>query len=69
MFEDFVSGRIAIDGIEIAYVAAGAGEPVLMLHGFPQRCGTCGRFSEPSSSFRRGRVKFMGSSMVFGYGG
>lgn len=36
MFEEFESGRIAVDGVEIAYVAAGAGEPVLMLHGFPQ---------------------------------
>ncbi|MGZ2461702.1 alpha/beta fold hydrolase [Rhizobium anhuiense] len=36
MFEDFESGRIAVDGVEIAYVAAGAGEPVLLLHGFPQ---------------------------------
>ncbi|MGO7335637.1 alpha/beta fold hydrolase [Rhizobium leguminosarum] len=36
MFEGFESGRIAVDGVEIAYVAAGAGEPVLMLHGFPQ---------------------------------
>jgi len=36
MFEDFESGRIAVHGVEIAYVAAGAGEPVLLLHGFPQ---------------------------------
>ncbi|WP_348626843.1 hypothetical protein [Mesorhizobium sp. DCY119] len=36
MFEGFDSGRIAVDGVEIAYVAAGAGEPVLLLHGFPQ---------------------------------
>ncbi|MBB4226984.1 alpha/beta fold hydrolase [Rhizobium mongolense] len=36
MFEGFENRRIAVDGIEIAYVAAGAGEPVLMLHGFPQ---------------------------------
>ncbi|MBY5716086.1 alpha/beta hydrolase [Rhizobium leguminosarum] len=36
MFEGFESGRIAVDGVEIAYVAAGAGEPLLMLHGFPQ---------------------------------
>ncbi len=36
MFEDFDRHRIAIGDIEIACVAAGAGEPVLMLHGFPQ---------------------------------
>lgn len=36
MFEDFEGGRIAVDGVEIAYVAAGSGEPVLLLHGFPQ---------------------------------
>ena len=36
MFEGFENGRIAVDDIEIAYVSAGAGEPVLMLHGFPQ---------------------------------
>lgn len=36
MFEDFESGRIAVNGVEIAFVAAGAGEPALMLHGFPQ---------------------------------
>ncbi|MBY5318530.1 alpha/beta fold hydrolase [Rhizobium leguminosarum] len=36
MFEGFEGGRIAVDGVEIAYVAAGAGEPLLMLHGFPQ---------------------------------
>lgn len=36
MFENFESGRIAVHGVEIAYVAAGAGEPMLMLHGFPQ---------------------------------
>jgi len=36
MFEDFESGRIAVENMEIAYVSAGAGEPVLLLHGFPQ---------------------------------
>ncbi|MCZ7497336.1 alpha/beta hydrolase [Agrobacterium tumefaciens] len=36
MFDEFETGRIAVDGVEIDYVAAGSGEPVLMLHGFPQ---------------------------------
>jgi haloacetate dehalogenase len=36
MFEGFESGRIAVNDVEIAYVTAGAGEPVLLLHGFPQ---------------------------------
>ncbi|WP_299358174.1 alpha/beta hydrolase [uncultured Paracoccus sp.] len=36
MFQGFERGRIAVDGVEIAYVAAGDGPPVLLLHGFPQ---------------------------------
>lgn len=36
IFEGFDSGRIAVDGVEIAYVATGAGESVRRLHGFPQ---------------------------------
>ncbi|CAE6787244.1 Haloacetate dehalogenase H-1 [Paraburkholderia nemoris] len=36
MFEDFEQSRIAVNGVEIACVAAGEGEPLLMLHGFPQ---------------------------------
>ncbi|MBI1170037.1 alpha/beta fold hydrolase [bacterium] len=36
MFDGFESGRISVDATLIDYVAAGSGEPVLMLHGFPQ---------------------------------
>ncbi|MBN3785610.1 alpha/beta hydrolase [Burkholderia sp. Ac-20353] len=36
MFEGFQPYRIAVDDVSIACVAAGDGEPVLMLHGFPQ---------------------------------
>jgi haloacetate dehalogenase len=36
MFDGFSRGTARIDGIEIAYVSAGAGPPVLLLHGFPQ---------------------------------
>lgn len=36
MFEGFEMGRTAVGSTEIAWVAAGQGEPVLMLHGFPQ---------------------------------
>lgn len=37
MFEGFEAGRTEVgDGLEIAWVAGGAGEPVLLLHGFPQ---------------------------------
>jgi haloacetate dehalogenase len=36
MFEDFEQHRITVNGVEIACVAAGEGEPLLMLHGFPQ---------------------------------
>ncbi|ACI53417.1 haloacetate dehalogenase [Rhizobium leguminosarum] len=36
MFDGFESGRVTVGETEIAYVAAGEGEPVLMLHGFPQ---------------------------------
>ena len=37
MFEGFAKRTIDVgDGIEIAFVAAGDGPPVLMLHGFPQ---------------------------------
>ena len=36
MFENFQSHRIAVGDVEIACVTAGEGEPVLMLHGFPQ---------------------------------
>ncbi len=36
MFKDFEQHQINVNGVEIACVAAGEGEPVLMLHGFPQ---------------------------------
>ncbi|KPX23585.1 Haloacetate dehalogenase H-1 [Pseudomonas amygdali pv. dendropanacis] len=36
MFEHFKAQRINVGDLEIACVAAGQGEPVLMLHGFPQ---------------------------------
>ncbi len=36
MFEGFERGRTAVEGAEIAWVAAGQGAPVLLLHGFPQ---------------------------------
>lgn len=36
MFEAFESGSLALEDVDISYVAAGAGEPVLLLHGFPQ---------------------------------
>ncbi|MBB4010090.1 alpha/beta fold hydrolase [Allorhizobium taibaishanense] len=36
MFDDFEAGRLAANGIEIPYVAAGEEEPVLLLHGFLQ---------------------------------
>ncbi|HCE5827414.1 TPA: alpha/beta hydrolase [Pseudomonas aeruginosa] len=36
MFDNFEIHRITANGCDIACVAAGEGEPVLMLHGFPQ---------------------------------
>lgn len=37
MFEGFAVGRTEVEGgLEIAWVAGGEGEPVLLLHGFPQ---------------------------------
>ncbi|WP_263286974.1 alpha/beta fold hydrolase [Pseudomonas sp. GL-R-26] len=36
MFENFETHRITAGDVEIACVAAGTGEPILMLHGFPQ---------------------------------
>lgn len=36
MFEGFKRHRINVGEVEIACVVAGEGEPVLMLHGFPQ---------------------------------
>lgn len=36
MFEDFKRYQIVVNGVEIACVSAGEGEPLLMLHGFPQ---------------------------------
>ena len=36
MFEGFTQQRIATDGAEINLVTAGAGPPLLLLHGYPQ---------------------------------
>lgn len=36
MFENFETHQIAVGNVEIACVAAGKGDPILMLHGFPQ---------------------------------
>jgi haloacetate dehalogenase len=36
MLENFESGHLAVNSVEISYVAAGEGEPVLLMHGFPQ---------------------------------
>jgi haloacetate dehalogenase len=36
MFEGFSKGIATVEGIDIAYVSAGSGPPVLLLHGFPQ---------------------------------
>lgn len=36
MFEGFETGRMAVDGVEIAFVAGGDGPPVVLLHGYPQ---------------------------------
>ena len=36
MFENFEQHLVTVNGVEIACVAAGDGEPLLMLHGFPQ---------------------------------
>ncbi len=36
MFETFKSGVKSVNGVEISFVTAGKGPPVLLLHGFPQ---------------------------------
>jgi haloacetate dehalogenase len=36
MFEEFERKTVTVSGVDIAYVMAGSGPPVLMLHGFPQ---------------------------------
>jgi len=36
MFEGFTRGVTQVEGTDIAYVTAGSGPPLLLLHGFPQ---------------------------------
>lgn len=36
MFKNFQTGKITPNDVEIAFVKAGSGPPVLMLHGYPQ---------------------------------
>src|SRR3569832_1203734 len=36
MFEGFTRGVTHVGGTDIAYVTAGSGPPLLLLHGFPQ---------------------------------
>lgn len=36
MFENFESGKMQVDDIEINYVIGGNGPPLLLLHGYPQ---------------------------------
>ncbi len=36
MFEGFTRGVANVGGTDIAYVTAGSGPPLLLLHGFPQ---------------------------------
>jgi len=36
MFEGFFSGTKTANGVDISFVTAGSGPPVLLLHGFPQ---------------------------------
>src|SRR6476659_9893311 len=36
MFKAFDSGRLRVNGIEIAFVKGGSGPPLLLLHGHPQ---------------------------------
>ncbi|MCE4372378.1 alpha/beta fold hydrolase [Xanthomonas hortorum] len=55
MFEDFDNHRITVGEVAIACVAAGQGEPVLMLHGFPQTLAIWARIA-PSLVARGYRV-------------
>ena len=47
MFEGFRRGFASADGADIAYVAGGAGPPVLLLHGFPQNLAMWARVAVP----------------------
>ena len=44
MFENFETHRMTVGDLEIACVVAGKGEPILMLHGFPQTMALCGAY-------------------------
>jgi len=45
MFEGFEKKKIQLDDVEINYVTAGEGAPVLLLHGFPQNLSMWARIA------------------------
>lgn len=55
MFENFERHLVAVNDVEIACVTAGEGEPILMLHGFPQTMALWSRIA-PSLVARGYRV-------------